>query len=422
MGVFAFLHRVKRHSSGQFALFRVVFGLWLTWHFATLAPWAAELFSAQGVLADPTLSPLHGIFPNPLVWIGAPSFAVAWCVLGAVLGLLLALGWRRVPVCLALWLVWAALFNRNPLIANPSIPYVGMMLILMALVPDGEALRWRGRARAPGRPWAMPLGVYAAAWLLMAVGYTFSGLEKLQSPSWLDGSAFTHVLQNPLARLGPLRDWALSLPGWLHSVATWGALAAETLFLPLSLSSRGRKWAWSLLAAMHLGLLAVLDFGSISAGMLLLHAFTFDPSWLPARIERARRPLLLFDGECGLCNGVVRFLLREDGWGQLRFAPLQGPTAQALLKRLGLPTADFDTIVFMPDEAGEVFYLRSRGVLAALDGLGGLWRIVAWLGYLVPGPLRDGVYRLVAALRYRLFGPNQSCERPEPGWAERVLD
>ena len=58
-----------------------------------------------------------------------------------------------------------------------------------------------------------------------------------------------------------------------------------------------------------------------------------------------RRPVLLFDGECGLCNGVVRFLLRQDTAARLHFAPLQSGPAQEYLRAQGLPTADFDSLV-----------------------------------------------------------------------------
>jgi Uncharacterized protein conserved in bacteria len=420
MAAFSFLHAVKRYSPGQFAIFRAIFGLWLAWHFAELAPWAPELFSAEGTLPDPALNPTHGILPNPLAWIGAPWFSVIWCMLGAGLALLLAVGWKRVPVTLALWFVWAALFNRNVLISNPSIPYVGLLLLLLALVPDGEPWRWRGRAVAP-RDWAMPRGVFFAAWALMALGYTFSGLVKLQSPSWLDGSAFTHLLNNPLARPGWFRDVALGLPAWGHAILTWSALAAEIAFLPLCFTRRGRAWAWCGMVCMHLGILLVVDFADLTLGMLMFHAFTFDPDWLPARRRAFRQPVLLYDGECGLCNAVVRFLLREDDGAVLRFAPLQGRVGQDALKRAGLPTSDFDSILFLEDKDAERGHLRTRGVIGVLDTLGGVWRLLAWLARFVPGPLRDLGYKLVARTRYRLFGPYAPSPLPDPSWEERFL-
>ncbi len=141
----------------------------------------------------------------------------------------------------------------------------------------------------------------------------------------------------------------------------------------------------------------------------------------PAKVSIAGRPLLLFDGECGLCNAVVRFLLRRDQAARLRFAPLQSEAGQATLRRLGLPTADFDSMVFLPAAAGQAYRLRSDGVAAVLQELPGGWvRLGRWFGK-VPAPVRDFGYKVVARTRYALFGPYvpRPLERPE--WAERFL-
>ena len=132
--------------------------------------------------------------------------------------------------------------------------------------------------------------------------------------------------------------------------------------------------------------------------------------------------MLLYDGECGLCNAVVRFLLREDDGAVLRFAPLQSPIGQKLLKRFGLPTEDFDSLLFTPDIDGDWRYLRTRGVIGVLDTLGGIWRIIAWTAWLVPGPLRDFGYKLVARTRYALFGAYKPSPLPDPRWAVRFIE
>lgn len=134
----------------------------------------------------------------------------------------------------------------------------------------------------------------------------------------------------------------------------------------------------------------------------------------------APRPVLLFDGECGLCRRVVRRLLRSDRAARLRFAPLQGAAAQAYLRARGLPTEDFDSLVFVPDwenPAAASPLLRTDGMLAAAAVVGGGWRAVTWLRVL-PAGLRDPCYRLVARTRYAFFGrhrgaPLSATEPPE---------
>ena len=133
-------------------------------------------------------------------------------------------------------------------------------------------------------------------------------------------------------------------------------------------------------------------------------------------------PVLLYDGECGLCNRLVRRLLAVDSEGKLRFAPLQGPFAQAYLQAHGLPVADFSTLVFVPDwpvsEAAPL--LRTDGVIAALRAVGrpGFASMLA----LFPRFLRDAGYKLVAKMRYAVFGPWKACPLPRPEWRARFLD
>jgi len=137
----------------------------------------------------------------------------------------------------------------------------------------------------------------------------------------------------------------------------------------------------------------------------------------------APAPVLLFDGECGLCNRIVRLLLRTDRAGRLRFAPLQGRQGQAYLKLWGLPTEDFDSLVFVPDwEAPDrsAPLLRTDGALAAAAVVGGVWRLVTWTRVL-PAWMRDPLYKLVARTRYALFGVYKPTPLPDPAWAERFI-
>jgi hypothetical protein len=282
----------------QFAAFRIAFGLYLALHFAHLIPWGRELFSAEGVLADAALSPTYGVLPNVLVWWDSPAAVTAFLSTLVALSALFALGVARRASALMLWYGWACLFNRNVLISNPSIPYVGLLLLLTTLVPPTEPWRATGRREGQGgrEPFYMPAGVLATAWVLLAVGYTFSGVVKLASPSWVDGTAFWHVVNNPLARTGPIRDLILALPTWVFRLLTWKALALEVLFLPLALWAAARPLVWLALVGMHLGIITLVSFADLSAGMLMVHAFTFDPRWLTTaravwgRAREWRRP------------------------------------------------------------------------------------------------------------------------------------
>lgn len=140
-----------------------------------------------------------------------------------------------------------------------------------------------------------------------------------------------------------------------------------------------------------------------------------DPVGLPPYI-------VLYDGVCGLCHRGVRGLMGLDRDRLLHFAPLQGETAA----RLGIQwddggPASADTFVFV-DNTGDapVHHERMDGVVAELRAIGRM-RPLATILDLVPKPVADGLYKLIAASRYRLFGRFDQCELPTRSQRERFL-
>lgn len=120
-------------------------------------------------------------------------------------------------------------------------------------------------------------------------------------------------------------------------------------------------------------------------------------------------PILLYDGVCGLCDRTVQFFVARDRAGRLRYAPLQGETAAELRREHPEIPEGLDTIVLV--EGGRA-WLRSHAVFRSLAYLPG-WRWVAWLR-LLPRPLTDLAYRLVARVRYRIWGRFDACRLPAP--------
>jgi predicted DCC family thiol-disulfide oxidoreductase YuxK len=251
----------------------------------------------------------------------------------------------------------------------------------------------------------MPQLAFIAAWALMAIGYSYSGYTKLVSPSWLDGSAFAHVMQNPLARPTALRDLLLALPPVLLRALTWAGLLLELSFAPLALIRKARPWIWTAMVGMHIGLLSIVSFADLTAGMLLLHFFTFDPAWLSPRMA-SRSEWVFYDGDCALCHGWVRFVLAEDSSRKtFRFSPLQGELFSSRVprdKRSSLP----DSLVVLTED-GKLL-TRSGAVLHILSRLGGLWLLVATIIGVIPHMVLDWCYDRVASARKWLFGTRKN--------------
>jgi predicted DCC family thiol-disulfide oxidoreductase YuxK len=131
--------------------------------------------------------------------------------------------------------------------------------------------------------------------------------------------------------------------------------------------------------------------------------------------------IVLYDGDCGFCDASVRWLLDHDTAGRLRFAALQGQTADRLRQTDGRVPTDLDTMVLVEGEGTELaVYLRSRAVLRICRWLGRPWRWLSVLA-LLPTWLTDPPYRLFARHRYLVGGKVAACRLPAPGERLRFL-
>lgn len=138
------------------------------------------------------------------------------------------------------------------------------------------------------------------------------------------------------------------------------------------------------------------------------------------------RPILLYDGECGLCDRTVQTILDLDHEGTIRLAPLQGDTAREVLLRHGRdpnPPEGFQSLILVTGYGTPHERIReeSKAVLGIGRSLGGRYRSMARLGELVPGGLRDVLYRLIARNRHRFFPAPEACRVPTPEVRERFL-
>ncbi len=151
-----------------------------------------------------------------------------------------------------------------------------------------------------------------------------------------------------------------------------------------------------------------------------------DTAAIPADVSAATSDLppyiVLYDGVCGLCHRGVRALMDLDKDRELHFAPLQGDTAA----RLGI---DWDpealpidaTFVFVDNTgAAPVHHERMDGVVAELRAIGRMPALATVLR-VTPKPIANGLYRVIAASRYRLFGRFDECKLPTRSQRERFL-
>lgn len=135
------------------------------------------------------------------------------------------------------------------------------------------------------------------------------------------------------------------------------------------------------------------------------------------REDNSSHPIILFDGVCNLCNGFVQFVITRDKRDVFRFGSLQSSKAQELLKRVEPDSNGFTTIILLE---GEKISTESDAVLRIAQGLGGAWKLF-YVFIFVPKTFRDGLYRIVSRMRYRVFGKRESCMVPTPDLINKFI-
>lgn len=369
----------------QFLLFRFLLGGFLVLHFSQLIPYALEVFSNQGAITNASYSPLIYLFPNMLAFFDSPLMIQIFLLLGVISGFGLIFGIKDKWCAFYAFYLLACLLGRNPLITNPSLPYLGWMLILYVFIPKKQGIGWQ-----------LPSSLYFAAWVILAISYSYSGYTKLLSPSWVSGETISFVLQNPLARDTWFREWLLSLPSIYLKCLTWGVLWVELLFAPLAMITRLRPYAWFIMLIVQCGFLVCLNFADLTFPMLLIHLLTFDPNWLKSTQQESLR--VFYDGQCGLCHRYVKFALSEDQKECIYFTPLQESTFGQQLNTM-----------YVQLQNG-LMLSKSDAVIALFQALGGLYNVVAIILRLIPKVIRDLGYDINAKMRLYYFkNPDTLC-------------
>ena len=406
-----------------------------------------RLFAPVGVV-------IHGIIPvGMLIWLQNATLLLAVMF---TLGL-----WHRItgPLFsgLFLWLMcytqsWSMIYHSDNLVVLHAI-ILGVtrsadVLSLDALFRD---LRHPGAVKTERVGWEYnwPIKLMCS---LVVCAYFLAATAKLTAPlglQWATGQnlrwqmAVDGIRKELLGfRPNPL-SYAIYDKVALFTLLAGGSLCLE-FFAPLALFNRRFGWIWSINAfMMHWGILAVMHitFHYQLSGVMFLGFFPVErvldwrrrPSLRPAEqeVEEAvparaavRVPeagvahgTLFYDGECGLCDRFVQFVLRRDRREYFQFATLQSEDGRSQVAKMDPSDMDLQTMVLV--EAGRP-YTRSTAALRICRRLAAPWPLM--YGFMaIPKPLRDGVYSFVAARRKRWFKPPEACPVLPPELRRRFL-
>jgi predicted DCC family thiol-disulfide oxidoreductase YuxK len=127
--------------------------------------------------------------------------------------------------------------------------------------------------------------------------------------------------------------------------------------------------------------------------------------------------VVIFDGVCNLCAHSVKFILDHESGQVLRFTPLQSPAGARLMRELGFEPVDAKTFVLIADGKA---YVKSDAAIRVSRYLGGAWRLLG-ATRIIPRPIRNWAYDIVARNRYRWFGRFETCMVPTPELRARFI-
>ncbi|GAA0893173.1 thiol-disulfide oxidoreductase DCC family protein [Fulvivirga kasyanovii] len=131
------------------------------------------------------------------------------------------------------------------------------------------------------------------------------------------------------------------------------------------------------------------------------------------------KDLILFDGVCNLCNGSVSFVLDRDHARRFVFGSLQSERSKEILHSYNYDTEALNSIVVIT-KSGKLM-TRSDAALYIARQLPGGWKLL-YIFKIIPRFIRDAVYDLIAANRYKWFGRQDACRMPNPELKQRFLD
>lgn len=236
-----------------------ILGLYLTYHFLSLAPYAAEMFGATSWLTEENLP--NKVFGFPFVLKSDAAISAYLVTLALSAGMLIWNRWTHL-FSVYIWLGFIGLVSRNPFYYELTIDYLGWLCLSVAVlhwVKDSDYFFFQ-----------------RAAWFVLGVGYLASGISKLESPHWTSGDAMSlFYASDILTRF----QW-LQLNEAASKTIGWSVILIEILFLPAIFHSSMRKGAWAASVLMHLGIATTTQLTEISLAMLVFHLFLFESSWI----------------------------------------------------------------------------------------------------------------------------------------------
>lgn len=131
------------------------------------------------------------------------------------------------------------------------------------------------------------------------------------------------------------------------------------------------------------------------------------------------KKIILFDGDCNLCNNSIKKIIKYDKNNIFFFASLQSKSGNKIVSILGIDTTKVDSIILY--EKGGSYSIKSTAIIKIMNYFGGYWSLTKIL-FIFPESFRNFTYDVIAKNRYQWFGKKQSCMIPSSELKSKFLE
>ncbi len=379
-----------RYSPLQFSVVRIALGVYLMIYFLRLLPYSTILFSDQGMVTDITLNFTYPFTFWFIHYFTSPTtITFLLCVL-ILISVLFTFGIYRLCTAFLLWIGWLILFNLNNLTSDPSLAYVGLLLLVYAIVPKGEPLVLGQRFLVSDVSWYMPSIMYWGLWFILGLSFTNSGIEKFSSELWTSGTALYYFSTGPIALSNQFVGWISTWPIIVTATITWLVLYTQILAIVMVCFRKTRIIFWFITTGFFFIAIGVLDLFEVLIGMLLFYTFLIESRW---GIKRKKLTIWI-DEHCPICLYYAKVIKNEDFYDSITILNFSDTTLTYHLTPQEI--AKMNAIVA---SNGTTLYTGSDAIIRSFIQLGGMWNF-CYLLLVIPKKIREGAYHAFAKNRY----------------------
>lgn len=428
--------------ASRLAILRIVTGLFSAWYLIYRYPMLMDLPYNNADMYEPV--GLMKLFSTPF----PPIIFQIILVATIITCIAYIIGWKfRItgPLYALLLLLFFCYRNSWSMIYHNYIALVLHVLIIgfTAAADTFSFDAWKNRkenAIRTGWQYGWPVKLICLA---TGITYFVSGIAKLLGNlawDWVTGNAMRSQVATDTLRknvmgetTSPLFDW-LYTHTWIFLIMGIVSMIVE-LAAPFIIGNRKLSKIWVAMALMmHWGIFFIMGirFYHQMTGIIFLPFLEPEKWWTylkekfgnkkkdlilrDAQLQRKQKDIILFDGVCNFCNHTARFIINRDKQEHFRFASLQSTIGEKLLEQFN-EKKNLSSIILIE---GNMVFRESTAILRILRRLNGAWKL-AYVFIVVPAPIRNLVYRLIAKNRYKWFGQREYCEIPSPSIRQRFL-